>query len=135
MKDCVFCMIILRQAPAEIIYEDEETIAFLDRYPQARGHLQLVPKRHIRWIYQLPDIGSFFAVAQTIIRDIIPALGADHVTLATFGREVAHAHLWIVPQYKRQVRIKEGYGKKTELKTVATLLKQALSSKIVSSPK
>lgn len=130
MVSCVFCRIVQGKEPAYIVYEDSAAVAFLDKYPQSRGHLQLVPKKHYHWIYELPDIGSFFRVAQKIIHGIIPVLGADHVTVATFGREVAHAHLWIVPQYKKTVQIVEGVGRKVDLqKELAALLKRALNSK------
>ncbi|HCM37785.1 MAG: Histidine triad (HIT) protein [Candidatus Gottesmanbacteria bacterium GW2011_GWB1_43_11] len=127
MENCVFCEIVAKKAPAFIVYEDDETIAFLDRYPQTLGHLQLVPKVHHRWIYELPDIGTFFATAQKIIRVIIPVLEADHVTLGTFGREVKHAHLWIVPQYKKEIGLQEGKQRQQEKPTqLAQLLKETL---------
>ncbi len=104
---CVFCKIVAGAAPAHIVYEDAFTIAFLDKYPRTRGHLQLVPKQHYRWIYELPDMGAFFTTSQRIIRGIIPVLRADHVTLSSFGHEVTHAHLWIVPQYAERVTVSE----------------------------
>ncbi len=85
-------------------------MAFLDKYPQTRGHLQLIPKKHYQWVYQIPQIGKFFEVAQKIIHVIIPVLGADHVTLAAFGHEVHHAHLWIVPQYGSVVKVEEQFS-------------------------
>ena len=128
MSTCIFCQIIAKEIPAHIVYEDELVIAFLDKYPQTRGHLQLVPKKHYRWIYEMPEIGTFFETAQKIIRGIIPVLGADHVTIATFGYQVEHAHLWIVPQYKKKVDLKEGNRLHGEgLKQVADLLKNKLT--------
>jgi|SRR3989344_4587949 len=112
---CVFCNIISGKEPANIVYDDPLTIAFLDKYPQARGHLQLVPKTHTRWIYDLPEveIGGFFTTAAKITRGIIPVLGANHVSWGTFGQEIPHAHLWIVPRYANSTAIYEGGGKKT----------------------
>lgn len=129
ITDCVFCLIIRRQQPAYIIYEDDQTIAFLDKYPQTRGHLQLVPKTHVRWIYDLPDMGSFFTTAQKIIRAIIPILGAEHMTIATFGHEIKHAHLWIVPQYRLELRLSERrktFSNGENLAATAALLRDAL---------
>lgn len=129
MENCIFCRIIERKEPAYFVYEDDETIAFLDHFPQTRGHLQLTPKTHYRWIWELPNIGQFFTIAGKIIRVIIPVLEADHVTLATFGQQVPHAHLWIVPQYKEAVKVRErwdlGTGK-GQLE-VAELLKRVLA--------
>lgn len=46
-NDCIFCKIIRKEAPAEIVYEDEETIAFKDINPSAEIHILIVPKKHI----------------------------------------------------------------------------------------
>ena len=107
MMDCVFCQIVTRNAAADIVFEDDETLCFLDKYPQTYGQLQLIPKTHYEWIYDIDDIGRFFLTAKRIIRVIIPLLKADHVTLATFGHQIKHAHLWIVPQYQRSTQVKE----------------------------
>lgn len=104
MEDCTFCRIIEKKEPAHTIYENDMLVAFLDKYPRSRGHLQLVPKNHVRWIYDMPDMGVFFATAQRIIRGIIPVLHADHITIGTFGHEITHAHLWVVPQYNPRSR-------------------------------
>lgn len=128
--NCTFCRIIRREESALIVYEDDEVIAFLDKHPQTRGHLQLVPKIHVRWLYELADIGTFFVTAKKIIRVIIPALGADHVTMATFGYQVAHAHLWLVPQYETVTEISEDAGDKSGIQgEVAELLKSVLNPK------
>jgi len=44
---CVFCRIIARESPADIVYEDDEVLAFKDLYPKAPVHFLIVPKRHI----------------------------------------------------------------------------------------
>jgi len=129
VRDCVFCRIVARTVPAHIVYEDDAHLAFLDKYPQTRGHLQLIPKTHYRWVYDVVEIGQFFSVAGRIIRAIIPALGADHVTIASIGHEIAHAHLWIVPQYRDIRMIEEGAGQraaKETLQEVAAILREAL---------
>lgn len=127
METCIFCQIVTKKVPASIVYEDNFVIAFLDKYPQTRGHIQLVPKKHYRWIYEIPEIGTFFESAQKIIHGIIPVLGADHVTLATFGYQIEHAHLWIVPQYKKKVLVSEsGRSQGKGFTEVAELLKKTL---------
>lgn len=107
MTDCGFCAIVAKKERAHIVYEDNLCLAFLDKYPQSRGHLQLIPKKHYRWIWEAPDMGEIFSIARRIIRAIIPVLGADHVTITTFGRQITHAHIWIVPQYAREVGVRE----------------------------
>lgn len=128
--DCIFCDIVAKKAPALIIYEGAQTVAFLDRRPQSRGHLQLVPKTHYRWIYDLPEaeIGQFFTTARKLSRGIIPVLQAETVRWATFGTEIKHAHLWLVPIYNRTITLKEGKGNFVHgQKELAKLLKDALN--------
>ena len=129
MDTCIFCKIVRKKTPAYIIYEDKLTMAFLDKYPQSRGHLQLIPKKHCLYVYEIPQMGEFFTIAQKIIRVIIPVLNAEYVTLATFGMQVRHAHLWIVPQYRQEVRVTEGaYGisDPQALKQIGELLRNKL---------
>ncbi|GAI01798.1 unnamed protein product, partial [marine sediment metagenome] len=45
--DCIFCQIVAGKVPSEILYRDEEVIAFRDINPQAPTHLIIIPKRHI----------------------------------------------------------------------------------------
>jgi len=53
MKDCIFCKIINKEAPADIIYEDEKVVVFKDIHPVAPVHLLIVPKRHIPSVQHL----------------------------------------------------------------------------------
>lgn len=55
MEDCIFCKIINKQIPSEIIYEDEEIIAFKDIEPVAPVHILVVPKKHISSVMDLSD--------------------------------------------------------------------------------
>lgn len=119
-KSCSFCRIVQGSAPAFVVYEDDDHLAFLDKFPQSRGHLQLIPKTHVRWIWEISDMGTFFTVAGRIIRAIIPALDASHVRIAAIGDEVAHAHMWIVPQYQRS------HGTHESKEKIAKILRNAL---------
>jgi histidine triad (HIT) family protein len=47
MADCVFCKIVAKEIPADIIYEDEQVLAFRDIQPVAPVHLLVIPKRHV----------------------------------------------------------------------------------------
>lgn len=52
---CIFCQILAKEIPAQIIYEDQECIAFRDIHPQAPVHILVVPKRHIASLNQVTD--------------------------------------------------------------------------------
>lgn len=78
-------------------------------------------------------MGSIFTVVQKIIRVIIPVLGAEHVTLGTFGHQISPAHIWIVPQYRTYRTVKEGkqtHASLPPLAETAKLLRLALSKEV-----
>ena len=95
--DCVFCRIVRKEIPAEIIYEDDDFIAFLDINPQSPGHTQIVPKEHYRWVWDVPDVGSYFEVARKIAVAQKKAFGTEFILSKIVGDEVPHAHIWIFP--------------------------------------
>lgn len=71
--DCLFCKIIHREIPADIIYEDDQVVAFNDINPQAPHHSLIIPKRHIATLNDItPDdhnlLGSLFSAAATIAK-------------------------------------------------------------------
>lgn len=55
MTDCLFCRIVARQSPADIVYEDEHVLAFRDIYPKAPVHVLIVPRRHIASLAEAED--------------------------------------------------------------------------------
>ena len=56
--DCIFCQIVAGKIPSEIIYQDEEVIAFRDIHPMAPVHLIIIPKRHIPSLTHLSEAES-----------------------------------------------------------------------------
>src|SRR6185503_5984875 len=55
VNDCLFCRIVARQSPADIVYEDDAVVAFKDLYPKAPVHLLIVPRRHIASLAEATD--------------------------------------------------------------------------------
>ncbi|MCL0042012.1 histidine triad nucleotide-binding protein [Peptococcaceae bacterium] len=58
MSDCIFCKIANKEIPAEIIYEDEDLLAFKDINPVAPTHILLIPKKHVSTLFDLTDEDS-----------------------------------------------------------------------------
>lgn len=56
--DCIFCKIVAGEIPSDIIYQDEDVIAFRDINPLAPTHLLIIPKKHISSLAHLPEAGS-----------------------------------------------------------------------------
>ena len=55
MVDCLFCRIVARQSPADVVYEDDAVLAFKDIYPKAPVHFLIVPKRHLASLLEVTD--------------------------------------------------------------------------------
>jgi len=75
MEDCIFCKIINKRLPSEIIYEDEETLVFKDIHPKAEVHLLIVPKKHIKSINEATEkderlLGRIFLTAKKVAEDL-----------------------------------------------------------------
>ncbi len=72
--DCIFCQIVAGKIPSEIIYQDEELIAFRDINPQAPTHLLIIPRKHIPSLTQLsqaelPLMGRMVTVANKLAQE------------------------------------------------------------------
>lgn len=101
----IFTRIIRRQAPAEIVYEDERTIAFLDNFPAFEGHTLVVPKVEVANFEDLPaeDATALVLAVQRVARGVTKALGAPDYNLrlnngAEAGQVVFHVHVHIMPR-------------------------------------
>ena len=107
MENCIFCKIAGGEIPAHKVYEDEDFIAFLDIHPQSPGHCQVIPKKHYRWVWDLPsqssskasvgDIGEYFRVVQKIAKAQQKAFDTDWILSKIVGDEIEHAHVWVFP--------------------------------------
>ena len=100
MTTCIFCKIVKGEIPCNKVYEDKEYLAFLDIGPINKGHTLIIPKKHFRWVYDVPDQGSYWKVAQKIVESVIKNLGAEYVMFVTWGEEVHHAHIHVIPRYE-----------------------------------
>jgi histidine triad (HIT) family protein len=104
-KDCIIDQIILKKAPASIIYEDDSSIVFLDHRPIFLGHTLVAPKTHIKNIHDLPYtlIEPFFSLVKTIAKAVEIAMEAEGSFIAmnnTVSQSIPHLHIHIVPRNK-----------------------------------
>ncbi|MDP3956191.1 MAG: HIT domain-containing protein [bacterium] len=97
MNDCIFCKIVAEIIPAEKVFENDRFVAFLDVHPRGPGHVQLIPKEHYRWVWDVPAIGEYFEIARAIAKAQQRAFGIEMIRSQVFGDEVPHAHLWLWP--------------------------------------
>ena len=83
--------------PCFKVYEDDQFIAFLDKYPRTTGHCQIVPKQHYRWVWDVPNIGAYMEAAKKVVNAQRKAFGTEMIVAQIIGDEVCHAHIWLVP--------------------------------------
>ena len=103
---CLFCRIVSGEVPATIVYEDDNSVAFLDHRPLFHGHTLLVPRVHVETLGDLPVslVGPFFKTAQLLSRAIEPAVDAQGTFVAMNNRvsqSVPHLHVHVVPRRKK----------------------------------
>lgn len=108
MENCIFCKIVTGDIPSHKVYEDDDFLAFLDIHPQAPGHVQVIPKQHYRWVWDVPNAGAYFEVVKNIALAQQKAFGTDWILSKIIGDEVAHAHIWVYPD-KNVVGNKEDF--------------------------
>lgn len=106
MDNCIFCKIVRRELPAEVLYEDDHVMAILDIRPIHYGHSLIIPRRHCRDFLELPEdsYSSVLRAANTVTRALVTALNLEGYNLFTnngqiAGQSVFHFHLHITPRY------------------------------------
>ena len=102
--DCAFCDVVAGAA-AELVLDEEDFVAFLDRRPVFKGHTLLVPRRHIATLPDLPAElrDGFLAAGQRLAQAMVDGLGAQGSFVAvnnTVSQSVPHLHLHVVPRTK-----------------------------------
>lgn len=102
--DCIFCRIVARKSPAWVVYEDERHVAFLDLFPFTRGHLLVIPKRHVDRLVELPagEQGPFLQAVAEVSRRVERLSHHYNIALnqgSLAGQIVFHLHFHIIPRY------------------------------------
>lgn len=97
--NCVFCQIVEKKIPCYKVYEDKQFLAFLDINPSSLGHTLVIPKKHFRWVYDVPNFGEYFEVAKKVALALKEATGVSSIRFLTLGEMVPHAHIHVVPQF------------------------------------
>ena len=95
----VFSKIINRKIPANIVYENDEFIAFMDIMPIQKGHVLVVPKLEIDNIFDLPPpvYNDLFAFAREVSIAMNKVLECKRIGVSVIGFEVPHAHIHLIP--------------------------------------
>ncbi|MCS6916937.1 MAG: HIT family protein [Chitinophagales bacterium] len=95
----VFTRIVRREIPADIVAENEHFLAFLDINPLARGHVLVIPKKEVDYLFDLDDetLQLLFLFCKRVARAIEAVVPCKRIGVAVVGLEVPHAHVHLVP--------------------------------------
>jgi histidine triad (HIT) family protein len=99
MKPSIFTQIITGEIPCHKIYEDAKTFAFLDIHPVQPGHVLVIPKKQVEFVWDL-ELEDYQAVALTtlkVARHMRDILNVPYVSERIVGVDVPHAHVQLIP--------------------------------------
>jgi len=106
---CIFCKIVKKQAPASVIYENQNVLAFLDIKPLTVGHTLVIPKAHYVDIFDTPEIQltKVHKVAKQIALAVKKTTAADGISIVqqncrAAGQDIFHLHVHVVPRFEGQ---------------------------------
>ena len=104
--DCIFCEILNGKREGHLLYEDNDHVAFLDKYPIDVGHSLIIPRKHHERITDMDsaDVGKLFSLVPKIAHAILKATNADAFSLGQNNGRAAkqiipHVHIHIIPRY------------------------------------
>lgn len=105
-NDNIFAKILRGEIPSEKVYEDADTLVFMDIMPRADGHMLVIPKTPARNMLDASpeQLAACLASAQKVARAALKAFGAQGITLQQFneaagGQEVFHLHYHVLPRH------------------------------------
>lgn len=105
--DNIFARILRGEIPSTRIYEDDQTLVFMDIMPRSDGHCLVIPKTPCRNLLDASpeQLAAVIAVTRTVARAAMTALGADGVMIQQFneapaGQEVFHLHMHVLPRWE-----------------------------------
>ena len=133
----IFAKIIRGEMPAVKVYENAQTLAFMDVFPSSEGHTLVIPKMlQARNILDIPpqDIGQYMQTVQSVSHAVSAALKPDGIRLMQFngalaGQTVFHLHFHIIPVYQGQNVRLHGSGAMASpetLQPIATRIMRAM---------
>lgn len=95
----LFSRIVAGEIPCHRISEDEHHLAFLDIMPLVMGHVLVIPKKEVDYIFDLsaPELGALWQFAQVVAKAVEKTVKCKRMGVAVIGLEVPHTHIHLVP--------------------------------------
>jgi len=137
--ECRFCEIAQAAAPADVVWETADVVAFLDRRPLFPGHTLVVPRRHVATLDDLPEdlIPAVFGAARRLSGAVRRATGAQGTFVAmnnVVSQSVPHLHVHVVPRTRGDglrgfFWPRRGYDDDAHRSAVAEAIRAALANR------
>ena len=132
--DCVFCKIAKKELSSEIIYEDENFIAFLDIHPRSKGMTLIAPKRHIKDLEEDESLSKqMFWVAIKVANAIKKTLSPLAISIAHIPSQIDHLHIRVYPYFENEIPLIENKPieiSPEELKSIGEKIRENLRIEI-----
>lgn len=134
--NCIFCKIVDKKIPAEIVYENEDILVMADIKPVNLGHVLVLSKKHFVNIYDIPNelLSKLIIQAKATSEIIKKALGDDGVNVhmnneLPAGQVVFHAHIHVIPRFEGDgfTHWKGQAYSQAEIKNTAEKIRSAMS--------
>jgi len=103
MTECVFCKIVAGEIPSYKIYEDTKYLVLLDVFPKTTAQMLVIPKEHIEWVWDVPNLGDYYEVTGKVARHIREIDEGQPVRQMVYGFQVPHAHIQLRPGMKNDL--------------------------------
>lgn len=99
MEDSIFTKIIKGEIPSHKVYEDDKTFAFLDIHPVQPGHVLVIPKAQVTYVWDLApeDYHALMETVQKVALRLRDVMGKPLVGEKVVGTDVPHAHVHVFP--------------------------------------
>lgn len=134
---CIFCNIVAGATSAEVVFEDDVSVAFLDIRPIFHGHTLLVPRPHHETLADLPEelVQPLFANARLLSAVVPAAMGAEGTFVAMnnkVSQSVPHLHVHVVPRDRKDglrgfFWPRQKYASDEEMSTVAAAIRASVA--------
>jgi histidine triad (HIT) family protein len=127
--ECIFCQIVEKKIPSQILFENDTNLAFLDIFPVSRGHTIVIPKKHYNNLEDIPvtELAEVFGIVKKISGLIYRKLKIDGYNILqnnfrAAGQVINHFHVHIIPRSiedgKFRLLIPREQSKEEELKQI-----------------
>jgi len=104
VESCIFCRISKGDAPASVVYEDANVVAFLDTNPVQRGHVLVIPKKHFVDIWDIDSevFANVVSVTKRVAHRLREVLNAEGINIFSAsgkpaGQDIYHFHMHVIP--------------------------------------